>query len=67
MDASDAAEYVQELAGEDANIIFGAMYDDSRADEAIIDGGVIVEEGRPLDVFEHTKEERTKAFLSQVL
>ena len=36
MDASDAAEYVQELAGEDANIIFGAMYDDSRADEATI-------------------------------
>ena len=36
MDASDAAEFVQELAGEDANIIFGAMYDDSRADEATI-------------------------------
>ena len=36
MDASDAAEYVQELAGEDANIIFGAMYDDSRANEATI-------------------------------
>ncbi len=36
MDASDAAEYVQELAGEEANIIFGAMYDDSRADEATI-------------------------------
>ena len=36
MDAADAAEYVQELAGEDANIIFGAMYDDSRADEATI-------------------------------
>lgn len=36
MDASDAAEYVQELAGEQANIIFGAMYDDSRADEATI-------------------------------
>ena len=36
MDASDAAEYVQELAGEDANIIFGAMYDYSRADEATI-------------------------------
>jgi len=36
MDASDAAEYVQELAGEDANIIFGAMYDDSRTDEATI-------------------------------
>ena len=29
MDAADAAEYVQELAGEEANIIFGAMYDDS--------------------------------------
>nr|WP_296267049.1 cell division protein FtsZ [uncultured Merdimonas sp.] len=36
MDASDAAEYVQELAGEQASIIFGAMYDDSRADEATI-------------------------------
>ena len=36
MDASDAAEYVQDLAGEEANIIFGAMYDDSRADEASI-------------------------------
>ena len=36
MDASDAAEYVQELAGENANIIFGAMYDDSRSDEATI-------------------------------
>ena len=34
MDASDAAEFVQDLAGEDANIIFGAMYDDSRTDEA---------------------------------
>ncbi len=36
MDASDAAEFVQDLAGEDANIIFGAMYDDSRTDEATI-------------------------------
>jgi len=36
MDASDAAEYVQELAGEEANIIFGAMYDDSKTDEAKI-------------------------------
>ena len=35
-DASDAAEYVQDLAGEDTNIIFGAMYDDSKADEAVI-------------------------------
>ena len=36
MDASDAADYVQDLAGESANIIFGAMYDDSKADEAKI-------------------------------
>lgn len=32
-----------------------------------IDGGVIVEEGEPEAFFTNTKEERTKAFLSQVL
>ena len=36
IEANDAASYVQELAGDDANIIFGAMYDDSKADEATI-------------------------------
>src|SRR5699024_801614 len=36
MDANDAASYVQELACDDANIIFGAMYDDTYADEASI-------------------------------
>ena len=36
MDASDAAEFVQELAGENANIIFGATYDDTKSDEAKI-------------------------------
>lgn len=36
MDASDAAEFVQELAGENASIIFGATYDDSKSDEATI-------------------------------
>ena len=36
MDASDAADYVQELAGENANIIFGAMYDYTRSYEATI-------------------------------
>ena len=36
MDANDAASYVQEMAGENANIIFGAMYDDTYADEATI-------------------------------
>ncbi len=34
MDANDAASYVQNLTGEDANIIFGAMYDDSIPDVA---------------------------------
>ena len=36
MDANDAASYVQDLAGEDANIIFGAMYDDTAVDTARI-------------------------------
>lgn len=36
MDANDAASYVQELASEDANIIFGAKYDDSIPDVATI-------------------------------
>lgn len=36
MDANDAASYVQDLAGDTANIIFGAKYDESMADEAII-------------------------------
>ena len=36
MDANDAASYVQELTGEEANIICGAMYDDSVADYARI-------------------------------
>ncbi len=36
MDANDAASYVQELAGDEANIIFGAMYDDTVADAARI-------------------------------
>ena len=36
MDANDAASYVQELTGEEANIIFGAMYDENAQDEASI-------------------------------
>ncbi len=32
-----------------------------------IDGGVIVEQGKPEDVFTHPQEERTKAFLASVL
>ena len=36
MDANDAASYVQDLAGDDANIIFGAKYDESAQDAATI-------------------------------
>ena len=36
MDANDAASFVQDLAGEDANIIFGAKYDETMVDEATI-------------------------------
>ena len=32
MDANDAATYVQNMTGEDTNIIFGALYDDKEAD-----------------------------------
>ena len=32
-----------------------------------IDGGVVVEEGKPDELFSHPKEERTKTFLSNVL
>ena len=32
-----------------------------------VDGGYIVEQGKPKDVFEHPKEERTRAFLSKIL
>ncbi|MBQ7919223.1 MAG: cell division protein FtsZ [Lachnospiraceae bacterium] len=35
-DASDAVGYVQELAGDDVNIIFGAMYDESKSDTCSI-------------------------------
>ena len=36
IEANEAATYVQELAGDDANIIFGAMFDESMEDEATI-------------------------------
>ena len=32
MDANDAASFVQQMVGEEANIIFGAMYDDTDVD-----------------------------------
>lgn len=35
-DAADAADYVQNLAGDDVNIIFGAMYDEHASDSCTI-------------------------------
>ena len=36
IEANDAASYVQDLAGDNANIIFGAKYDETMTDEATI-------------------------------
>lgn len=36
IEANEAASYVEELAGDNANIIFGAMYDENAQDEATI-------------------------------
>ncbi len=36
IEANEAASYVQELAGEEATIIFGAMYDESASDSVTI-------------------------------
>ena len=36
IEANDAATFVQELAGENSNIIFGAMYDESNPDSCTI-------------------------------
>ncbi|MBQ1639981.1 MAG: amino acid ABC transporter ATP-binding protein, partial [Lachnospiraceae bacterium] len=32
-----------------------------------MDGGVVVEEGSPNDIFTHPKEERTKQFLKRII
>ena len=56
MDANDAASYVQEMAGDEANIIFGAMYDDTYADEASI---TVIATG--LEDLNNKAEEKPKA------
>ena len=35
-DASEAVSYVQDMAGEEVNIIFGAMYDSTKSDSCVI-------------------------------
>ncbi|MCC8138410.1 MAG: cell division protein FtsZ [Clostridiales bacterium] len=55
IDANDAASYVQELTGDDTNIIFGAMYDDTYADECSI---TVIATG--LEDTSNAKPERTR-------
>ncbi len=53
IEANEAASYVRELAGEDATIIFGAMYDDSEADTitiTVIATGLHSEANSPLGI-----------------
>jgi cell division protein FtsZ len=36
IDAQDASEYVRQLAGDDVNVIFGAMYDENKTDTCTV-------------------------------
>jgi len=73
MEANEAASFVQELAGDEANIIFGAMYDENLQDEASItviatgldynkvNGGVVKsEETAGIDRVQVQQAERTQ-------
>ncbi|MEG1848434.1 MAG: cell division protein FtsZ [Lachnospiraceae bacterium] len=50
-DASDAASYVQELAGDEVNIIFGAMYDEALSDTCSITVIATGLEDQPMNKF----------------
>jgi cell division protein FtsZ len=68
MDANDAASYVQDLAGDDANIIFGAKYDESMTDEAtitVIATGLEDVSTRPLGATAASVSNQMKAFQNQ--
>ena len=62
MDANDAATYVQDLTGEDTNIIFGALYDDKEADYVritVIATGLDDETARKASVERNKKAAKT--------
>lgn len=64
MDANDAATYVQDLTGEDTNIIFGALYDDKEADYVritVIATGLDDETARKASVERNKKNAKTAA------
>lgn len=51
-DANDAASYVQKIAGEDINVIFGAMYNEDMADSCtitVIATGIVEDKNMPLN------------------
>lgn len=60
IEANDAATYVQELAGESATIIFGAVYDESTPDQAKI---TVIATG----LQENTPRVKTADFLNRPL
>jgi len=49
MDANDVASYVQDLAGDNANIIFGAKYDENMTDEEYKQ--ILMERGKEYDKY----------------
>lgn len=60
IEANEAATYVQELAGESANIIFGAMYDESVPDQCTI---TVIATG--LEEANQKEPVKTPSFLNQ--
>lgn len=68
MDANDAASYVQNLTGEDTNIIFGALYDDKEADYVritVIATGLDDETARKPSVSRDKKTAKTEEAVQQ--
>ena len=68
MDANDAASYVQNLTGEDTNIIFGALYDDKEADYVritVIATGLDDETARKPSVSRDKKTAKTEEVVQQ--
>ena len=67
----DVLDVMKELADEGMTMVIVTHemgFAKEVADRVIfMDGGYIVEEGTPLEIFENPKEDRVKEFLSKVL
>lgn len=59
IEANEAASYVQELAGDDANIIFGAMYDENAQDECSI---TVIATGLDQAASQQAREQRAAGY-----